>query len=66
VGPRAGVNGCGKSRPQRDSIPDLPACSSVAIPTELPGPLASKTRVIKSRKMRWAGHVACMVEKKFV
>ena len=23
--------------PHRDSIPDLPACSSVAIPTELPG-----------------------------
>jgi len=28
----------GKSRPQRDSIPDRPACSSVAIPTELPSP----------------------------
>ena len=28
----------GKSRPHRDSIPDRPACSSVAIPTELPGP----------------------------
>ena len=28
----------GKSRPYRDSIPDLPARSSVAIPTELPGP----------------------------
>jgi len=29
----------GKSRPQWDSIPDRPAHSSVAIPTELPGPL---------------------------
>jgi len=29
----------GKSRPHWDSIPDPPACSSVAIPTELPGPL---------------------------
>ena len=29
----------GKSRPHRDSIPDRPARSSVAIPTELPGPL---------------------------
>ena len=29
---------CGKSRPHRDSIPDRPARSSVAIPTELPGP----------------------------
>ena len=28
----------GKSRPDRDSIPDRPARSSVAIPTELPGP----------------------------
>ena len=27
-----------KSRPHRDSIPDRPARSSVAIPTELPGP----------------------------
>ena len=29
----------GKSRPHRDSIPDRPALSSVAIPTELPGPI---------------------------
>ena len=28
----------GKSRPRRDSIPDRPARSSVAVPTELPGP----------------------------
>ena len=28
----------GKSRPHRYSVPDLPARSSVAIPTELPGP----------------------------
>ena len=28
----------GKSRPHRDSIPDRPARSSVAIPTELPVP----------------------------
>ena len=28
----------GKSRPHRDSIPDRPACSSVALPTELPNP----------------------------
>ena len=39
VGPRAGMDRCGKSRPHRDSIPDRPARSSVAIPTELPGPL---------------------------
>ena len=29
----------GKSRPHQDSIPDLPARSTVAIPTVLPGPL---------------------------
>jgi hypothetical protein len=34
----------GKSRPRRDSIPDLPALSSVAIPTELPGPKSSITK----------------------
>ena len=33
----------GNSRPHRDSIPDHPARSqSVAIPTELPGPLKCK------------------------
>ena len=31
----------GKSRPHRDSVPDCPARSSVAIPTELPGPLCT-------------------------
>jgi len=37
LGPGAGLTG-GKSRPHRNSIPDRPARSSVAIPTELPGP----------------------------
>ena len=37
VGPRAGLDGCGKSRPHRDSIPDRLARSSVSIPTEPPG-----------------------------
>jgi len=37
VGPRDGLDGR-KSRPHGDSIPDRPARSSVAIPTELPGP----------------------------
>jgi len=37
-GPQGPVWKGGKSRPHRDSIPDLPARSSVAIPTELPGP----------------------------
>ena len=34
--PELGLDSCGKSRPHRDPIPDLPARSSVAIPTELP------------------------------
>ena len=33
----------GKTRPHRDSIPDHPARSSVAIPTELPGPPCEST-----------------------
>ena len=36
----------GKSRPYRDSIPDRPARSSVAIPTEVPGPLTDKYYLI--------------------
>ena len=37
MGPRAGLDG-GKSRPTGIQSPDPPARSSVAIPTELPGP----------------------------
>jgi len=37
----------GKSRPQRDSIPDRPARSSVTIPTELHGPRRQKGYSIK-------------------
>ena len=37
MGPRAGLDGR-KISSHRDSIPDRPARSSVAIPTELPGP----------------------------
>ena len=35
----------GKSRPHRNSIPDRPASSSVAIPTELPGPHIRKIKI---------------------
>jgi hypothetical protein len=38
VGPGAGLDRCGKSRPTGIRSPDRPASSSVAIPTELPGP----------------------------
>ena len=37
----------GKSLPHRDSIPDRPARSSVAVPTELPCPLISRRTRIK-------------------
>jgi hypothetical protein len=35
VGPRAGLDVCGKSRPHRDSIPGPSSPWPVAIPTEL-------------------------------
>jgi hypothetical protein len=38
VGPRAGLDRCGKSRPYRDSISGPSSPYSVAIPTDLPGP----------------------------
>jgi hypothetical protein len=38
VGPRAGLDRCGKSLPHRDSIPGPSSPKPVAIPTELPGP----------------------------
>ena len=39
VGLRAGLDGCGKFPPHRDSIPGLSSPQAVAIPTTLPGPL---------------------------
>ena len=39
MGPRAGLDRCGKSRPQRDSIPGSSSPQSVATTTEKPGPL---------------------------
>jgi hypothetical protein len=41
VGPRAGLDRCGKSRPYGDSIPRPSSPKLVAIPTMLPGPLLS-------------------------
>jgi len=41
----------GKSRPHRDSNPDRPARSSVAIPTELPGPQKIQEYVRKNRAL---------------
>ena len=39
VGPRGGLDRCGKSRPYRDSIPRPFSPYPVTIPTTLPGPL---------------------------
>jgi hypothetical protein len=44
VGPRAGLDRYGKSRPNQDSIPGPSSPSSVAIPTELPGPPIKQIR----------------------
>ena len=38
MGPRAGLDMCGKSRRHRDSIPGPSSPQPVVIPTELPGP----------------------------
>jgi hypothetical protein len=38
VDPRAGLDGCGKSRPQRNSIPGPSTLYRAAIPTELSRP----------------------------
>jgi hypothetical protein len=38
VGPRAGLGGCGKSRPHQDSIPDRPARSKSLYRLSYPGP----------------------------
>jgi len=46
VGPRAGLNGR-EYHLHRDSIPDRPTRSSVAIPTELPGPLIKLDKGLK-------------------
>ena len=43
----------GKSRPYRDSIPDRPARSSVAIPTELPGPHEGNTDIKTQNASNW-------------
>jgi hypothetical protein len=35
VGPRTGLDGCGKSRPHRELNPGPPSRKQVAVPTEL-------------------------------
>ena len=45
------VQSGGKSRPHWDSIPDRPARSSVATPTELPGPTNVPNKPFKKEEM---------------
>jgi hypothetical protein len=56
VGPRAGLDRCGKSRHHRDSIPGPSSPYPVAIPTELPGPLQYRKRHSMKQKCRSPGH----------
>jgi hypothetical protein len=48
VGPRAGLDRCGKSRSHQDSIPGPSIPYPVALPTELPGPLSTATIILIS------------------
>ena len=49
VGPRAGLDWCGKSHPHRDSIPGPFSLQRIAIPTELSRPLRALGRSEISR-----------------
>ena len=54
VGPRAGLDGCGKSRPpRRDSIPRPSSPWRVSIPTELSRPVER----IRSNALELYGHI---------
>ena len=62
VGPRAGLDRCGKSRPHRDSI--QPVASP--IPTELPGPRAVyekkwKKKIVQRDRPHKVAHANCML-----
>ena len=54
MSPRAGQDGCGKSLPQRDSIPGPSSSWRVAIPSELFRPDSLGTGVI-SQVVKWPG-----------
>ena len=65
VGPRAGLDGCGKPHLQRDSIPGLSRPLRVAKPTELSWPLSNTSVVIKLRIIAWARHTERLRVMKF-
>ena len=57
MGPRAGLDGCGKSRPERDSIPGPSSPKRVDIPTELSrtnSSVKTQSKVLHGWG-RWAG-----------
>ena len=56
VGPRAGLDGCGKSRRHQDSIPGPSSPYRLAIPTELSRPLTSgkDSRFPLYRRLRYS------------
>ena len=49
MGPRAGLDRCGKSHPHQDSIPGPSSPQPVTIPTTLPGPQTKNWRGLKLR-----------------
>ena len=55
MGPRASLDGCGKIRPHRDSIPDRPARSVSLYRLSYPDPLIRSKRNIKKlwSEMMW-------------
>jgi hypothetical protein len=66
VGPRASLDGCGKSRPHRDSIPGPSSPQRVAIPTTLSRPTllwGSPKNDVKCGNHCSYGHLARTVQK---
>jgi hypothetical protein len=63
VGPRAGLDRCGKSRPHRDSIPGPSSPEPVAIPTELPASLLlwETNWILCLTAVLWFGHLVAGV-----
>jgi hypothetical protein len=54
VGPRAGLDGCGKYRPHQDSIPGPSSPWRVAVPAELSRPTCVYTHTQKVTVFCWA------------
>ena len=46
MGPRAGLDGCGKSHPRRNSIPGPSTSRRVTVPTELSRPTAYSLNIL--------------------